>query len=325
MDTMTQWNWAGTNLSDYPRLSEETDDAARIQRAVDEHPHGVILVPGGVYRLEKPLSITNYCSLWLAKEAVFMAASPMEYLVEWNGGMDNLFHDYGMFIKGGTFDGAAMAGGVRLRNIHHFTMTESWFKDCKTGLCVGNKEDYKNYELRASNLYFRNSVGIPDSIGVCIPSHADHYLDSIIVVDYQTGFYLNCGSTYLSKCHSWVTTVIPDMSRTIAFDLAGGGCNTLTDCYVDTSQIGVRVRATHCRMQNVFGYHNGLYGGKNHVFISYETDAPFYLDGGTFKGWEGAGDIFFKGSVTPNVHMRWVDTQRLTGTEVLDACRTNER
>ncbi len=204
-----------------------------------------------------------------------MAVHEMDYIVEWDGGMGNLFHDYGMFIKGGTIDGNALSGGVRLRNLHHFTLAESWYKDCKIGLYAGAQEDYKDYELRASNLYMRNGVGIKDSIGVCIPSHGDHYLDSIIVVDYQTGFYLNCGTTYLSKCHPWVTNVIPDMSKTVAFDLAGGSFNTLSDCYTDTAQIGIRIRAGYVRMQNVFGYHNGLYGGRNHVFLSYETDQPF--------------------------------------------------
>ncbi len=316
----SQLNWAGTNLTEYPRLPGESGDSARLQRAIDAHPHSVILIPGGLYALERPVSITNYCSLWLAKEAVLRAVAPMEYLVDWNGGMSNLFDDYGMFIKGGTFDGAAMSGGVRLRNIHHFTMGESWFKDCTVGLFVGDKDDYKDYELRASNLYLRNTVGIPDSVGVCIPSHADHYLDSIIVVDYQTGFYLNCGSTYLSKCHSWVTDLIPDMSKTIAFDLAGGGYNTFTDCYVDTSHIGIRLRAGHCRFQNTFGYHNGKYGGSGHVFISCETDKPFYMEGGSFRGWPGANDVFFRGPIAPNIHMRWVDTENLSGTEVLAAC-----
>ncbi|MDD6882400.1 MAG: hypothetical protein PUD50_01700 [Eubacteriales bacterium] len=320
----TYLDWMGTNIAGYLRKSEETSDADRIQRAIEDHPHGVIVFPKGVYTIDKPIRIQNHCSLQLAKEAVFLAVAPMEYMVEWNGGMENLFHDYGMFIQGGTFDGAAMAGGVRLRNIHHFTMRDSWYKDCKVGLCVGDKADYKNYELCAYNLYMRNSVGIPDSVGVCIPSHADHYLDSIIVVDYQTGFFLKCGSTYMSKCHSWVTNVIPDMSKTIAFDLAGGGNNTLTDCYVDTSQIGVRIRASNCRMQNVFGFHNGkCYGGRNHVFLSYETDAPFYLNGGNFIGCQGCDDIFFRGEVTPNLHMQWVSCQNLRETQVLEECKKN--
>ena len=316
-----QMNWMGVSIEQYPRLAGEADDTARLARAVEANPHGVLLFPKGEYLLSSPLAIGNWCSLFLAKEAVFRAVRPMSYLVEWNGGMENLFHDYGMFIQGGVFDGGAVSGGVRLRNIHHFTLRDSWFKDCKTGLCVGDRTDYKNYELYATNLYFRNEVGIEDSVGVCIPSHADHYLDGVIVVDYQTGFYLNCGSCYLSKCHSWVTNVIPDMEKTVAFDLAGGGCNTLTDCYVDTSHVGVRVRAGRIRMNSVFGYHNAsAYGGRGHTFISYETDQPFYLSGGSFIGAPGAGDVFFRGEITPNVHMQWVDCQNLTGTEVLDAC-----
>ena len=317
-------DWCGVSIQNYPVLPGECDDTQRLFRAVESNPGGVVVFPKGVYRLSRSLHIRNHCSLHLAKDATFLAVEPMDYIVEWNGGMENLFHDYGMFISGGVFDGGGISGGIRLRNIHHFTMNNTWLKDCKVGLCVGNKEDYKNYELYASNVYMRNGIGIPDSVGLWIPSHADHYFDGIVIVDYQTGFRLDCGSTYMSKCHSWVTNVIPDMTKTIAYDL-GGSCNTLSDCYTDTAQIGLRIRGSNYRLSHVFGYHNGTwYGGKNHVFVSYETTEPFFLDGGTFVGSAGCGDIFFRGAYSPKLHMRWVECKNLTGTEILEEIKKNE-
>ena len=319
-----QLDWSGINIQTFPALPGETDDTQRLIRAVESNPHGVIVFPKGVYCLSRPLHIDNHCSLHLAKDATFLAIKPMEYIIEWNGGTENLFHDYGMFISGGVIDGAGISGGVRLRNIHHFTMSNIWLKDCKVGLCAGNKADYKNYELYASNIYMRNGLGISDSIGLWIPSHGDHYLDGIIVVDYQTGFLLDCVATYMSKCHSWVTKVIPDMSKSIAFDL-GGGYNTLTDCYTDTARIGLRIRGTHYRLSHIFGYHNGIaYGGKNHVFISYETSAPLFLDGGTFCGCPGCQDIFFQGEYSPSLHMKWVECADLSGTEILEEIKKND-
>ena len=315
-------DFIGVNISEYPRLSGETDDSGRLSRAVNGNPNGVILFPKGEYILTRPLVIENHCSLYLAKEAKIKAAVKMEFLIDWNGGMENLFHDYGMFMTGGVIDGAGISGGIRLRNIHHLTMRDMWLKDCTTGLSVGSREDYKNYELMASNLYLRNEIGIPGSVGIDIPSHADHYLDDIIVVDYETGFRINSYSTYLSKCHSWVTDIIPDIKKTIAFDI-GGGCVTLSDCYVDTSNIGVRVRGAHCRMSNVCGYHCDRYGGREHTFISYETTAPFYLMGGTFRGLNGADDVFFRGSCSPDLHMQWVRCEDLTGTEIIELCKKN--
>lgn len=315
-------DFMGVNISRYPRLENETDDSGRLSRAVDDNPGGVILFPKGEYLLSRPLEIRNHCSLMLAKNAVIKAAAKMDFLIEWNGGDENLFGDYGMFISGGRFDGAGISGGIRLRNIHHLTMRDCYIKDCLIGLSVGAKEDFKNYELMASNLYLRNDIGIPGSVGVDIPSHGDHYLDDIIVVDYETGFRLDCYATYLSKCHSWVTDVIPDISKTIAFDV-GGNCVTLSDCYVDTSNTGVRVRGSCCRMSNVFAYHCDKYGGHGHTFISYETSAPFYIMGGTFRGLRGSDDVFFRGNFSPELHMQWIRCENLTGTEIIEICKNN--
>lgn len=315
-------DFMGVNISRCERLPGEADDSGRLSRAVSDNPGGVILFPKGEYLLSRPLVIENHCSLMLAKDAVIKADARMDFLIDWNGGNENLFGDYGMFITGGRFDGAGISGGIRLRNIHHFTMRDVYIKDCLTGLSVGSASDFKTYELMASNIYLRNDIGIPGSVGIDIPSHGDHYLDDIIVVDFETGFRLNCYSTYLSKCHSWVTDVIPDISKTIAFDV-GGSCVTLSDCYVDTSNVGVRVRGSCCRMSNVFGFHCDRYGGRGHTFISYETSAPFYLMGGTFKGLKDSGDVFFKGSFSPELHMQWVRCENLSGTEVLDFCKKN--
>ena len=40
---------ADTSLTDFPRLAGETDDAPRLQRAVDASPSGVLSIGPGVY------------------------------------------------------------------------------------------------------------------------------------------------------------------------------------------------------------------------------------------------------------------------------------
>ena len=317
-------DFEGVSINNYERTNGEKDDSGRIQRAVDDNPKGVIIFPNGIYTIGKTIHITNHCSLRLAKNAKLLCIASMEYVIDWDGGRENLFHDYGMFIIGGTIDGAALSGGIRLRNIHHFTMRDMWFKDCKTGLRVGNKDDFKNYELAASNLYFRNEVGIDDSIGLHLCSKGDHYLDTIIVVDYQTGFHIDCPSTFMSKCHSWVSDIVPDMDKTIGFYLdEGAWAVTLSECYVDTAKIGVKIKGNACRMSNVFGYQNTIYGGREHTFLSYETDRPFYLQGGVFHGREGYNDSFFKGNYTDKVHIKDIECEYLNDTEILELCENN--
>ncbi len=305
----------GVSMEAYRRLDGETDDSGRIERAIADNPGGVVFFPEGRYLFSRPLHIGNHCSLRLAKNAVFKAENRMDYLVEWNGGNENLFHDYTMFISGGVFDGGAMAGGIRLRNVHHFTLENTWIKDCVTGLCVGDRSDFKNYELCASNVYLRNEVGIPGSIGVLVPSHGDHYFDKIIVVDYEIGFSLHTYATYLSKCHSWVTDIIPDMAKTIAFDLRGCGMNVMTDCYADTSHIGLNIVSGSWRINNIFGYHCGNYGGKGHISLVNETKDNVYICGGRFEGAKGCGDVFYAGERRDNLKTMWLEFVNLSGTE----------
>ena len=50
-------------LSDYPRFPEETDDSPRIIRAIQDCPNGILYIPKGVYEIESPIVIRNFCSL----------------------------------------------------------------------------------------------------------------------------------------------------------------------------------------------------------------------------------------------------------------------
>lgn len=60
---------ADGSLADFPRLAGETDDAGRLQRAIDATPSGVLRVPGGEYAVASPVLVTNRCSLALEKSA----------------------------------------------------------------------------------------------------------------------------------------------------------------------------------------------------------------------------------------------------------------
>ena len=79
----TSWDHA---LDEFPALPGEADDTARIQRAIDATPSGVLYVPKGLYKVSSPLVVTNLCSLDMHKSAILRAVSEMPYVLKVNNG-----------------------------------------------------------------------------------------------------------------------------------------------------------------------------------------------------------------------------------------------
>lgn len=59
------------SVAEFPALAGETDDAPRLQRAVDASANKVLFVPAGDYKLAQTLVITNFCSVLMHKCARF--------------------------------------------------------------------------------------------------------------------------------------------------------------------------------------------------------------------------------------------------------------
>ena len=68
----TGWDHA---LDEFPALPNEQDDTARIQRAIDATPSGVLYVPKGLYRVSSPIVVTNLCSLDLHRAVIATGGS----------------------------------------------------------------------------------------------------------------------------------------------------------------------------------------------------------------------------------------------------------
>ena len=54
--TASGWD---NSLDQFPALPGEADDTARIQRAIDATPSGVLYVPKGLYMVSSPVVVTN--------------------------------------------------------------------------------------------------------------------------------------------------------------------------------------------------------------------------------------------------------------------------
>lgn len=260
------------SLADYPRLTGESDDTARIGRAVAATPSGVLYFPPGVYQVSRMIKVNNLCSLALHKNAILRAVRPMEYVLHVdNGGKfwtlpkdDDRFLDYNMFVKGGRIDGNGLAGCMALDGFCHYTLRDMSFLNGRgcglrvNGVCGG-------YELIAENLYFKCTLpGLAGNAAVYTTGGDSHYTDCISV-DYTVGFRIarGGGSNNFTRCHVWGGKIPPGsqgeppemLKDSVAFWIDGGQDALLRDCYADTSETGFRidgegVRLFGCRFYN---------------------------------------------------------------------------
>jgi hypothetical protein len=210
-----------TILTDYPRLSGETDDSARIQRAIDATNNGILAIPKGDYLIAKPLFIKNRCSLDMHPAARLIAVKEMEFVLEYASDKDyvalTLFNDdqtvydnLGLFIKGGDIDGRGLASCFCITNAHHFTLTNTAFHNGKKyGLCVGGNRGGHIYELICNNIYCKCTMkGLSGNIGIFTNRHDAHFNDCIIV-DYTIGMQILGSANRITRCHLWSGTIPP--------------------------------------------------------------------------------------------------------------------
>ena len=261
---------ADHSLSEFPRANGEYDDSARLQRAVDATPGGVLHIPAGVYLVSSTatVSITNLCSLDMNKSAILRAVKSMPFVLRVNNASCN---DYNMFIIGGQIDGNALAGCMMLDGFFHYTLRDTTFLNGrKYGLSVCG-ENCGGAELVANNLYFKCiKPGLAGNTAVYIRGGDSHYTDCI-VVDYTIGFHLaKGGSNRLTRCHVW-GGLLPAprkgepremLKESINFKINGAAA-ILRDCYADTGEIGFDIDAWDTRILGCSYFNNKVFGLDN--------------------------------------------------------------
>ncbi len=277
---------ADHTLADFPRLANETDDAPRIQRAIDACPSGVLYIPGGIYEIAAPLCIKNLCSLLLHKSAVLRAVKEMDFVMrvecamQWDKSLrtPDMPEDYNLFVQGGQFDGNGLASCLVLSHYHHFTLADTTcLNGKKYGLKVDDEQRY-GYELIVNNLYCKTVIpGLAGNIGVYVTGGDSHYTD-VVVIDYTTGFkFVEHGwSCRLTRCHVWGGPVpppaegeLPEMLKdSICFDIQSDGC-ILRDCYADTGAIGFKI-AGNTSLLGCYYFSNPKFGLDNITCIKHE-------------------------------------------------------
>ena len=208
-------------LSDFPRLTGETDDAPRFRRAIAAAANGILAVGKGEYSIATPIVVTNRCSLEMHPAAHLVAVKAMDFILTWDGndnyhalsvfGPDGSVYDNaGLFIRGGDIDGNGFASCLRIGNAHHFTLADVvCHNGRKVGLDVSRWNGGHLYELVANNIYCKCTMkGLAGNVGVNVGVCDCHFTD-VIVVDYTVGIRATGGANRFTRCHVWGGSVAP--------------------------------------------------------------------------------------------------------------------
>lgn len=277
-------------LSEFPAKLGETDDTARIQRAVDATPSGVLRVPEGLYKISSTIMVTNRCSLELNKTAVLRAMNPMPYVLHVDNSKagalpvgDFRRDDFNLFMTGGKIDGNGLASCMYLTGFKHFTMRDTTFLNGKeSGLRV-----HGGYELIANNLYFKCVIsGLAGNAALYVTGGDSHYTDCV-AVDYTIGFRLRGGSNRLTRCHAWGGPLPPVkdgeppemLKDSVNFWLDRASTTILRDCYADTGKTGFLVDGWDARMLGCSYYNNKWFKLDDITIVQHKSGRLVVSDG----------------------------------------------
>lgn len=306
---------ADHSIDEFPRLADESDDAPRLQRAVEATPGGVLRIPAGTYALSATLSITNSCSLEMNKSAVLRAVKEMPFVVRVNDRLkwglsrnDDRRQNLGTFVTGGRIDGAGLASCMAIDAFHHYTLRDTVFQNGrKYGLAVGSETNGGN-ELVAENLYFNCFMsGLAGNTAVYAGVSDCHYTDCI-VVDWTVGFHLaKGGAQRLTRCHVWGGALPPPhpgemremLKDSVCFKVEGSG-SILRDCYADTGETGFEIGAWDTRLFGCSYFSNKKYGLDNITIIRHKfgrlfvSGALFVKSAPNVKVYDGCGKVAWR-------------------------------
>ncbi len=298
------------SVADFPRLAGETDDGARIQRAVDAtEPGSVLYFPKALYETSRTIQVTNCASLLLHKSATIRAVAKMENLIVIEKTARSAYNrpgvtfDQGLFMRGGHLDGNGLTTGLYLSDFFHLTVRDVVFVNCAPYGChVGRL----GCELVADNLYFRTyRNGLAGNVGLFIEG-CDGYYSRIIVVDHTVGIRTTGQSNAFYQCHVWGGLVppaakgrLPEMlENSICFDL-GGMMNLLRDSYADTGATGFLVDGIFQQIVGCWFLNNTKFGLKDITIVRQTpsstgllvADCCFRGSGKETKVYEGPGTV----------------------------------
>lgn len=285
-------------------VREEYDsDSNFLQALLDRKQAGCVYLPGETFFIDKPLVITNGCSLVMSPDTVLLATREMDFVLTYEetwvdfkaspGRKIPLMEEPSRIaghaipnnskrITGGTVDCAGLANGVKMKNFNHTTVSDMTIMNGKKyNLYVDH-----GYELYANNIHVRTTMsGLAGNVGVYTNGGDSHYSD-IVVIDCTIGVFLDdydAGANRLFRVHVWGGPMPPlpgekdceYLKDSVGFKIVSGE-NVLRDCYADTSKIGFDVY-NWTRILGSSFYNNYVFGLDDVTIIRKNNDDPLMV------------------------------------------------
>lgn len=292
-------------LADFPRLPGETDDAPRLQRAVNALPEGSLYVPKGDYRLASTWMITNRCSVELNRGARLTAVGEMPFLVKIDA--RPVWRTWNQFFNGGILDGDGKASCLALDGFSPYYMQHVTFLNGRLyGMRVNGEASGGG--IFATDLYFRcTKSGLAGNTAL-YSSGCDGTYTSLLAVDWTVGFRLDGGGNRMTGCHAWGGMVPPPSAGKLPEMLAdsvcfwiGGWDNALRDCYADTGLIGYLVEGRDIQLMGSWFLNNPTFKLRDSVVVDQRSGSLAVSDG-HFKN-DGYSHVYR--GVRGTTHVAW--------------------
>lgn len=300
------------SLADFPKLEGEEYDSARIIRAIQSVPHGVLYIPAGIYELDKSIRIDNSASLLLHKSARLIAMKKMDFILRYDS--DGSYKDTrpkqqfdtNLFVRGGEFDGRGVASCIKVENYSRLIIgPDTTLRNPKEyGLFVGrSKKPFIGASLIVEDVYFDTCMsGLAGNTAVCTEDDNGSYTD-IVITECTTSFKVAKGASnnILTRVHEWGGCIrpkpncnLPEMlEKSVAFDLAGRN-TVVNDSYADTAETGYRINGGDTRLIGCRYFNNTNFRLQDVVIIDY-LDGNLLVSEGLFVRGGTKKSIPFRG------------------------------
>lgn len=217
-----------------------TDDAAAIQKVIDEHPNQTLYFPDGTYLLSRPIATPAHpkraVDLQLANFAVLKAApgwTNQEAMVRLGGihpANDIRTPGSVYSLTGGIIDGSGVAKGVSIDSGRETRVERVSMKNVQMGLHIKKGANSGSSDCDILNVHIVGN-GARDSVGVWVEGH-DNHLTSMRIANVYVGVKLTGGGNLLRNIHPLFTGRWDWFEESVGF-IDRAADNYYSTCYSD--------------------------------------------------------------------------------------------
>ena len=257
------------------------DNSPYIENTLRKYPDSTLYFPKGIYNFSSPI-IFEHCHVILDQATLkYTGTNIIDSFISVNGEIVSLENETplgGMFFVGiGNSHDNILDGNFKAKNIIRWTRQKGFqlrtVKVCnfiESGIqtkfqIAGYTGDNYSYESHISDCYIENNL-IYSAYGI-IENGGDAVVKDLVMLNVKKGILCGNGGTLYNNIHAWNYNWgsasktdeenLSLMSDTIFAEITVDGCRFI-NCYLDTCQIGFRMRVgvNSILVSNSFWYIN---------------------------------------------------------------------